>query len=387
MIEYIEVREKATRKLIGIVDTATSVIWKSVYYGVGEFEIYVSATPSNISILRKGNYVTRNDNDECGIIEHVENNDDETNGKMMTASGRFVKSLLDRRVVYSATLDGTGYEYIWRCSPTMLKGNVETAVRGLIRDNAVDCKFNPNRNMEEIELNDDDVSGIPDVISTSVDESDESSESQSSEKQVTYKSLLKYTDSVLQEYSCGARMYLDRDSLKFRYKVYKGEDRTRDSKTHQPIIFSKEFDNLTSMSYLVDDSASKTTALVGGEGEGTERGCALVYDWIKGIDRRETFVDASSITQGDLSVQEYRKQLESQGRQTISSLAETETLSGEIDMTNSNLRYGIDYNIGDMVTIEDKDLNKYINTRILAVTEVQDVQDEKGYNIDIEYGI
>ena len=76
--------------------------------------------------------------------------------------------------------------------------------------------------------------------------------------------------------------------------------------------------------------------------------------------------------------------LETQGRQTIAGMQRIETFDGEIDLTNSNLVYGEDYSLGDMITVEDKEINKYINARILTVTEVQD---DDGYKIDIEYGI
>lgn len=388
MIDYVEIREKASREVIGIIDTANSIIWKSVYYGVGDFEIYAAATAANTSMLVEGNYVTRPNNFECGIIEHIEKKDDDNDGKMIVASGRFVKSILDRRVVYSATLSGTGYNYIWNCAANVLQGNVEAAVRKLISDNAVNA-VDANRNIAEIYWTDEDVSGLPDIIVTD----DSSGEEEDAEKQVTYKNLLAYSDGVLQEYECGARMWLDRDLLKFRYKVYKGVDRSRDSTTHEPIIFSTEFDNLKSSNYTIDSSEYKTTALIGGEGEGTERKCAFSYAWIAGLERRETFVDASSISstykdaageEQSYTIEQYRKMLEAQGRQTIAELQKVETFDGEIDLTNSNLKYGEDYALGDMVTIEDKDLGKYINARITVVTEVQD---DNGYNIDIEYGV
>lgn len=379
MIDYVEIRSNIDRQLIGIIDVAKSIIWKSKYYGTGEFEIYCPATEKNISLLVEGNYVTRINNNECGIIEHIEITENSEDGQMIVASGRFLKSILDRRIVYSATLSGLGNNYIWNCSASVLKGNVELAIRDLINKNAVNSK-NLNRNIPEIDLNDEDITGLNEnIVIDSTSETEESAE-----KQVTYKNLLDYTDSVLQEYNLGAKMWLDRESLMFRYKIYKGADRSRDSKDYQPIIFSKEFDNLVSSTYSLDSTNYKTFALIGGEGEGTERKCAVAYDWLKGLERRETFIDASSITQEGITTEEYRKQLEAQGKQNIASLQKVETFDGEIDVTNSNLTYGVNYNVGDLITIEDKSINKYINARILAVTEIQD---DDGYNIDIEYGV
>lgn len=400
-IDYLEIRAKDTRDVIGIIDTAQSIIWTSQYYGVGDFEIYTQANANTLELLVEDNYVTRPDNDECGIIEHVEITDDSTEGKMIVASGRFIKSILDRRVVFSAFRPDpvqnpqyAGNQYLWFCNSSILRGNVETAVRKLIYDNAINAvgerpEVAAYRNIPEIYWTDADVSGITDIIVT--EDTDGSEEA--ADKQVTYKNLLEYTDGVLQEYECGAKMWLDRDLLKFRYKIYKGVDRSRDSEDNEPIIFSKEFDNLISSNYTTDNSTHKTTALIGGEGEGAARKCAFAYAWVAGLERRETFVDASSIAstytdeegeEQSYSNEDYRKQLETQGRQTIASLQKVETFDGEIDLTNSQYEYGVDYFLGDIITVEDKDINKYINARILTVTEVQDGD---GYKIDIAYGI
>lgn len=387
MIEYVEIRKKETREVIGIIDTAESIIWAAEYYGGGDFQINIAATPEVQEFLQEGNYVTRPDNDECGIIEKIESETSAERGEVLIASGRFVKSVLDRRVVYSATLSGVGYNYIWKCDASVLQGNVEGAVRKLIYDNAINAK-DPNRNIPEIYWTDDDVSGLPATIVTE----DTAGEETSAEKQVTYKNLMTYSDSVLQEYEFGAKMWLDRQRLKFRYKIYQGVDRSRDNTTTEPIIFSTEFDNLSAYNYVLDTTTYKNTALVGGEGEGTERKCAFVNAWNSGLDRREVFVDASNLsstyedaagTEQSYTLEEYRKQLEAQGRQTLAELQKIETFDGTIDLTNSAVRYGVDFDIGDMITVEDKKIAKYINARIISVTEVQD---ENGYSIDIKYG-
>lgn len=382
MIEILEVRAKSNRELIGNIDTAKSIIWKSVYYGVGEFEIYVPATSNLIDILKDGNYITRYDDKyECGIIEHIEIAENSQDGRMIVASGRMVKSILDRRIIVNRTLVGSGLNYYWQCQPTILSGKVEEAVRKVVSENAIDpLTYNGSENRKISELVLGNLKGYTETIVTKDSESAESS----ADKQVTYQNLLKYSDSVLEEYELGAMVSLDRSALKFIYNIYKGEDRTRDSTTNNPVIFSQEFDNLKSFHYTIDSQSSKTSALIGGEGEGIERKCAVVYDWISGIDRREVFIDASSITQEEgSSDEEYRKQLETQGYQNIAQMKKVETFDGELDLTNSNLVYREDYYLGDKITIEDKALNIYINARILAVMEVED---DDGYNIEIEYG-
>lgn len=370
MIEYVEIyhpEKSGALTLIGIIDNFNSVIWKASYYGVGEFEVYAPATEENLNLLKGGNFVLTPEggDTEVAIIEQVEVTTDPSEGPMIAASGRFAKSILDRRIIYAPTYDAAegGSGYIWHCSATKLSGKVDAAVAGLVKDNAA-APTNPDpghlkgdRSLPVLTwLDEDGESRYPETIS--VQTSGETEEE--ADKQVTYKGLLDYTDALLQEYGLGAYLWLDRDTMRLRYRVYKGISRSRDNHPEsEPVIFSQEMDNLISTNYTYDETAKKTTALIGGEGEGLERKCAFAYEWVSGMDRREVFVDASSITseaeEGEepISMADYRKQLETQGQQTVAQSATEETLGGEMDITNSPLAYRQDFYIGDIVELED----------------------------------
>lgn len=398
MIEYVEIYafDGSRLALEGVVDGFSSVIWKNSYYGVGEFEIYAPASQQNLDLLKGGRYVITPDGGdrEVGIIERVEVTFSPSDGRMVAATGRFAKSILDRRIIYSPVYDAGegGSGYVWHSSAKILTGRVDAAAALLVKENAAQPE-NPypqylkgDRSLPVLAWNEDDGrTKFPETISVDTGEEEEDAE-----KQVTYKGLLDYTDSLLEEYGLGGRLWLDRDLMLLRYEVFKGELRARnDHFGNEPVVFSQEMDNLVSTGYVYDESAKKTTAFVGGEGEGTDRKCAFAYEWLSGMDRRETFVDASSITteaeEGEPAVdlQTYRKQLEAQGQQTIAQAPAEETLSGEMDITNSPLQYRRDFYVGDVVTLEDSALGIATDVRILSVTEVQD---ENGYNIDIEYG-
>ena len=129
-IEYVEIRNLA-REIVGIIDTAKSIIWHSMYYSVGDFEIYAPATDTNISLLQKDYYVTRPDDLEVGIIANVNIIKSVQDGKMIVASGKFAKSLLNRRLIYQ--LSGTVNK------PTILRGNVETNIRNVVSNNIISC--------------------------------------------------------------------------------------------------------------------------------------------------------------------------------------------------------------------------------------------------------
>lgn len=369
-IDYLEIRGADT-ELLGIIDTAKSIIWHSKYYGVGDFEIYVEATRENVALLQKENFVTRPDDLEVGIIEKINIDDNAQDGKMIIASGRFAKSILDRRHIYK--LAGSVN------TATILRGNVETEVRRVVLENAISCPFDSSRNMPILELGE--LSNIPLII---VDE-----KGAAAQKQVSYENLLTYTDAVLQEYGLGATVILDTEARKLRYIIYAGADRSADNAAgNEPIVFSKEFDNLSSSSYQYDATTEKNAALIGGEGEGEERFYSFVAGTQTGLQRRETFVDASSITRTYRDENdeeqlypddEYRAMLNTQGTQNLQAAVATESYDGKIDVMNSQWQYNRDFALGDVVTQEDNDLGKYVNVRVLDVLESQD---ENGYAIE-----
>lgn len=372
MIEYVEIRDE-NRELIGIVDTAKSIIWHSICFGVGDFEIYAPVTPEHVDLLREGRYVTRVENEEVGIIEHVGVADNLQDGEMIVASGRFAKSILDRRIIY--TLSGNSN------SATVLSGNVEDNARKLVSDNAIACAFDESRNMPELVLGP--FSGSSEII---VDES-----GAAAQKQVINENLLTYTDALLAENSLAAIVKLDEETLKLQYSVFRGKDRSaNNTEGNDPVVFSREFDNLTASDYTYDTKAFKNVALIGGEGDGTERVYSMLAGDQKGLQRREMFIDASGISKkykvGEVEKthtdSEYHAVLEAHGRQTLAPLATVEHFAGAIDVTNGSYVLGRDFALGDIVTVQDNRIGKYIDVRICETIEVQD---DNGYTVEAVY--
>lgn len=369
-IKYVEIRGLDTQ-LKGIIDTAKSIIWHSVYFGVGDFEIYVEATPRTVELLQPHNLVTRPDDVEVGIIEKIVIEENQQDGRMIIATGRFAKSLLERRLIYN--LAGSVN------TPTILRGYVETEVRRIVNENAIACSFDSKRNIPLLALGD--VAGIPQRI---VD-----ADGYATQKQVSYQNLLTYTDELLQEYGLAATVILDEEAAKLRYVVYAGVDHSWENAAgNNPIVFAKEYDNMTASSYEYDTSTELNVALIGGEGEGLARFYSLVAGAEQGLDRRETWIDASSIakTYKDEADQdqtytdtEYKAMLDAAGTQQLNAANVIESLAGTLDLTNSRWQYNRDFYLGDIVTAQDEEIGKYINVRI---REVLEVQDENGYSIE-----
>ena len=346
-----------------------------MYYGVGDFEIFVEATATTISLLTIGNYVTRLNDDEIGIIEKIEITRDAQNGLMVLASGRFAKILLERRIIY--TISGN------QNKATILTGNVESAARALVANNATACTFNSDRNIGILELGAH--SGSTQII---VDKN-----GHATRKQVTNKNLLSYTDALLQEYFMSAKIIFSEDDSKLQYTVFSGVDRSADNSANvDAVIFSTDFDNLTESDYSDDISSLRNAALIGGEGEGLDRFYSTVEDTsATGIERREIFVDASDTqrkyedeneTEQEYTDAEYSAILESRGDLELAQYIQIKSFSGSISTNAGMWIYGIDYGLGDIVTVQDNTIGVYANVRI---TETTEVQDDNGYSVELKY--
>lgn len=363
MIDYVEIRDSSLA-LIGLIDTAKSVIWDTQYYGAGAFEIFTEATPAALSLLKEGNYVARVENDSIGIIEAINITFTGGDGRMIAASGRLAKAILDRRLITYVN-GNTGFA-------TVFSGNVEARARGLVHDNAISCYKDkartvpyPQRNISILQLGE--LAGLPAVTE---------------QRQANNKNLLEYTDEFLRQFGYGAKVI--RAGNKLAYTVYSGIDRSIGNKAgNEPVIFSEDFDNLTGSEYTLDETGRKTFALVGGAGEGIERIYVECNAGLSDLARREVFIDAKSVQPEEgVTDAEYKLQLAEEGNLELAALIAAESFTGSIDLESSSFEYGKDFEIGDIVTVQDNGINKYINVRVVTVAEVQD---DSGYQVNIEF--
>ena len=171
-----------------------------------------------------------------------------------------------------------------------MRGNVEENIRRVVSENAISCPFDSRRNISILGLGT--LANIPARI---VDK-----EGYATEKQVSYQNLLKYTDEVLEEYGLSAFVYLDTENVskKLLYRVRQGADRSANNTDgNEPIVFSRDFDNLSESNYSYDTTTEENTALIGGEGEGKDRFYSLVATDKTGLERKEVWVDGSSLNQ------------------------------------------------------------------------------------------
>lgn len=155
------------------------------------------------------------------------------------------------------------------------------------------------------------------------------------------------------------------------FEVYSGSNRTSSQSLLPAVIFSAELDNLTSVNSLTSVASYKNVAYVYGK-----YGTAVVYadnvdPSVSGFERRVLTVDANDI---DLPVgAALTAALTQKGKEELGKNRAIIAFDGEISEYTA-YKYGVDYNLGDLV--EKRDVDGKVN--IMRVTEQIFVTDSEG---------
>lgn len=339
-------------KRVGICDDYKSIIWTTRYFKPGDFELYLPATDKNIVLLKEDCYVVR-DRDitydannitykNVMIIEKIQVTTDVENGNYLIVTGRCLKSILTRRIVWQQTT---------------LTGKVEVALQRIINENAI-SPSNSSRKITKLQLGT--TKGFTETL----------------EKQVTGDDIASLMEEVCTAYGFGWDIYIKNGY--FVFELYKGVDRSYNQSENPFVIFSPDFDNLLTTNYQFDKTNYKNVALVAGEGEGLSRKTVTVGT-ASDLDRYEIYVDSrnSSSNDGSITESKYNQILTEEGHETLNSdeCSITENVEGEIE-TLSNYQLNKDYFLGDIVEV----INEYGIETTPRIVEIIESEDENGSN-------
>ena len=201
-----------------------------------------------------------------------------------------------------------------------------------------------------------------------------------------YKDLAEEMAAIGQLSGLGWNIGIDYEAQAFRFDVLEGRDLTAGQSTNPPAIFSTEFGTLKSLSYTESDLDYKNVAVVAGQGEGADRRVITVGDLdATGLDRRVLFVDARDISEETEDDEpkprpeaDIIRDLTNRGMQKLAEQEQEIFMEGQA-LPKSRLIYGVDYDLGDMVTLQNKEWGVTMDARITEVKEIY----EPG-NTDIE---
>lgn len=337
--------------LIGMIDSFTSIRWLRRYYKSGEFELHCALTYETVALLARGNIIYKNDDNEAGFINHRSMKQDLDGKEILVVKGKFLTGYLNRRIIWGTEI---------------LNVTSEVAMRTLVNKNSI-APTDLNRIIPNLML------GTLKNYTGNVD------------YQVSYANLGEEIENLSNLSDLGYRINFDTTLKKLDFEVFKGLDRSGNQSVNPRCIFSKEFENILEQEYVDSLNNFRNLCLIGGVGEGTARKLVTVGASI-GINRFEVFADQKSlsnvvdgVTMSDVA---YTNLLLGKGNETLAETKAIQTFDSKINL-NSNLKYKVDFDLGDIVTIMSKKWNVTLDTRI---TEIEEVYEEKGQEINITFG-
>lgn len=340
----------------GIIDNFTSLRWVRRYFKAGEFELHCALNTESLSLLQRESIIYKKDDTEAGYIEYRNLKQDHEGKEILVVKGKFLTGYLNRRIIWSTEL---------------LKGiTAESAMRTLVDHNCIN-PTNGDRVINNLIL------GNLNNFTGNVN------------YQVSYKSLSDEIENLSNISDLGYRINFDISNRKLIFDVYKGLNRSVNQSNNPRAIFSKEFENILEQEYVDSLNNFKNVCLVGGVGEGSARKFATVGSGT-GLDRFEVFNDQKGLsntidnngTTTTMSDTDYTNLLFNEGNKTLAETKEVKTFDSKINL-NSNLKYKVDFDLGDIVTCVSRKWGITIDTRI---TEIEEIYEEQGQQINVVFG-
>lgn len=384
-------------EFVGVIDETESTLWNKKYNDDGYCEIYVPCDMSLLSLLRKGNYVFRYDDDMFCKIEGLEIDTDAENGDYIIATANDIaKIIMSGRIVR------------WQI---VYKGTVFGFLQKVITDNIIN-PVQSQRKISNFVFDTSNASEFTETIEVSSFAED-------------LHSLVKGT---CKTYNYGYRISYNPETQSLVFRLFKGVDRA-DPTNDGYVEFSPAFSNILASKYKEDDSNYKNVAYVGYKSSDESMYLLSLFNGEtepSGEDRKEVFVDGSNtsrditldelmllfpnatrsdnayyITEGveqvavatvDASGEEekitvtdytYLLLIRALGDSALAGHSKTQTFGGEIDTTDTYI-IKKDYDIGDIVKVKDRYGNE-ADARIVEIMESEDNEDGRVIEPIFEY--
>lgn len=218
-------------------------------------------------------------------------------------------------------------------------------------------------------------------------------------------------DFLSQEFlSLGFWIKFDPASRRLIPYVYAGVNRSMSQSANSAVIFSDQLNDILQSQYIYDMSNYRNIAYIFGEGEGSDRAFvqatrqtdtynASYYTDTGGFPNfgmRELYVDARDVTRKStgtittgsditttLTDSQYFQALAKRGTQKLAERNILNTFNAVIRTEGQTMyKYGADYMLGDIITIEDTRLGVSVNTRVTASEETFGSQ----YSLRLSFG-
>lgn len=333
-----------------VVDTFESFIWTDRYYEAGEFEIVTVADKYYLDTFRQDYYVYFARSEHLMIIEQIEIDSDAEDGNKLKVKGRSLEALLDRRVIWG-----------WKT----LNTDVQNGIKTLINENVISPSNNKRKFPNFVFKDTTDAH----ILETRMD------------TQYFGENLYDSIVDICKTLNLGFKVTVNAEK-KLEFELYYSTFHNCDQDENPYVIFSVDYDNLINSNYVSSTVNYKTVALIGGEGEGSEKKYTS-YELSTsgaGYQRREMYTDQSGVTsdlgEEELDSADYDQLLKSKGAKELAENIITEEFEGET--MDTTFVYGVDYKLGDVVTLRNE-YGKSSISRVIEYTFSKNATEDKAY--------
>ena len=347
---------------LGLLNQFTAMTWTSRTTTFGGFELWCPMLPENSELLKPDNLLWIG-GDELGVIETIQKSTDEQGGTTLQVSGRFIESWLERRIIWGQY---SGTEV------------VSNHLRNLVTMNAI-SPSDPKRKIPHLTLA---VDQSP--LGPSVSFSD------------SYSNLWTTALELANANSLFLRVKADVPEGELRFTILKGTNRSVEQSILPAVVLSTDLSDILTDSYTLDATTWCNMSLVAGAGEGVQRKTSEINGSLSGLSRRELFVDARDLqdyeevvtpegtTRVPIATSVYDGMLQERGKSKLGEVPLVESFDASIRMYGPRAyEYGVDYFLGDRITMQDPNLGIQVSTEI---SEVQQSWDENGYSLSLVLG-
>jgi len=312
---------------VDVVEDYDTLIWTDRYASAGDFELHVAASRANISKYKEDYYLVSDEDYRVMILDTIEIVDDAESGSKLKVTGVSLEYILDRRILW-------GYY--------TLSGSLQTAVKRLLNEAAI-SPTDSTRKISNLSMID---STDPLITSLQID------------TQYLGTNLYTAISELCAAYDIGFQILMPTPGV-FQFKLYAGVDRSYSQGVRQVVMFSPDFDNMGGSTYLRSVRGRKTVTLVGGEGQDANKRFAQIAiksGTASGLNRREIYTDASSITStvdgATTPAATYLKQLQQKGLENLTDNGVVTTFDGSIEIVDS-AKYLTHFWMGDIIQMEN----------------------------------
>lgn len=336
--------------ILAEIDNYESLQFIRRWHRPGEFEIHINRYKKKADKLQKGNLILLGkDLHKVGIIKHREISLDEKGkgSENWIIKGPTLSGITKQRIIVPP--QGQEHDAISGPAETIMKHYVDV------------CIVNPVDEARKI-----------DTLMIASD--------QGRGPNLNWQSRFKPLDSELEAISLasgvGWNVYIDLESMKWVFDIHIGRNLTAYQDENPPVIFSTDFDNIKSQVFIDSDLSLANFAYVGGQGEGVERTIVEVptNSIPAGLQRFEAFIDARDI--------EGSEDLIIRGEQKLAEMSTGKLFEAQI-ISQGPFKYEKDWDLGDVVTVQNKDWGVTMDSRI---TEVREVYEAGKIMLEVTFG-